>query len=78
VSPKQYDEIIELEEQFGTTIKRGKSLPQFISDHSPYESVLNHPELLSVARSTDYKLPITSTEKWVVPAGVKGEKCGAQ
>nr|WP_293842916.1 phosphoadenosine phosphosulfate reductase family protein [uncultured Arsenicibacter sp.] len=74
ISPRQGDELITLEQQFGCTLKREQSLPALIAKGKPYPET-DDTELVKVATSTEYTLPII-TENWQLPAGAYGESCG--
>lgn len=76
VSPCGSKKISDYESKFGTTIKRKESVPDLIAKGQPYEAIT--PELLKIARSEEYSLPVvmTESETWVLPAGAFGESCG--
>ena len=73
ISPKQGNQIINLEIQFNTTIKRDIDLKALIQKGKVYNSVTD--DLAAVATSKKYNLPIF-TNNWKLPAGAFGESCG--
>lgn len=86
LSPKEGDEIMGFETQFGCTIKRDKTMLQLVSGGTPYEATIDafhgHDAFLAgldeIAISADeYPLDIFMKE-WVLPAGAYGENCGPQ
>jgi 3'-phosphoadenosine 5'-phosphosulfate sulfotransferase (PAPS reductase)/FAD synthetase len=74
ISPQQGDEIIKYEKEFGCTIKRNESVSDLIARGKPYPG-LSNTELVQVARSKHYTLPIFC-DPWVLPAGAFGKGCG--
>lgn len=73
IAPKQGEELIALEEEFGVTMKRGWDLRTHIEKGTPYEM---DPEMIEASRSEEYNLPIIMEEPWILPAGAFGESCG--
>lgn len=70
--------IVELEKQFGYTIKRNTSLPALIAQGTPYKTITE--ELRKLATAYNYNQPILlrPEEKWILPAGAYGDlSCGA-
>ncbi len=74
ISPKQGNEIINVEKSFGYSIKRNKYLPELISEGTPYEGT-NDVSLIEESTSTIYNKSIRM-ENWVLPSGAYGESCG--
>lgn len=78
ISSQQMNRIVELEKQFGYTIKRNTNLPSLIAQGTPYKTITE--ELRKLATAYDYNHPILlrPEEKWVLPAGAYGDlTCGA-
>ena len=73
ISPDQAERLIELEEQFGTTMKRNKSLRELLEDGEAYDAMSD--ELVKLAISEEYTEPMFMDE-WILPAGAFGEGCG--
>ncbi|WP_185153829.1 hypothetical protein [Dysgonomonas sp. 520] len=76
ISPKQIDELIRLEDEFGCTINQKCGLQQLIDKGKAYTAITE--ELADLAIGYDYNLPIIipESESWILPAGAFGESCG--
>lgn len=72
ISPKQGNEIIAYEEEFGLTIKRNISMKDLIAKGEPYDM---DEEIVAQAISYDYKLDIFMNN-WILPKGAYGDSCG--
>lgn len=72
IDPSAVDVLTGFEEEFDSTIKRGRSVPQLCEAGTPYEM---DPEAVRVALSETYDLPVI-VENWQLPAGAYGESCG--
>lgn len=77
ISPELTWEIIGLEGQFASTIKRNCGLDALIASGTPYPHITD--ELKALATNYDYDRPIIlpEDEPWLLPAGAYGENCGA-
>lgn len=75
IAPKQGEEIIAFEEQFGKTIKRDGTLREYINRGKLYDM---DPETIEASRAHSYDLPIffQEEEKWILPSGAFGDGCG--
>lgn len=73
ISPEIGEKMIELENEFGYTMKRAEDLRTLINSGEPYPSITEF--LMFVATSKVYKLSIF-TEYWKQPAGAYGDSCG--
>lgn len=73
ISPTQGDKMIQLEGEFGCTMKRNTDLKSLIAKGVPYNTISD--EMTTVATSEEYKLPIFM-DPWVLPAGAYGDSCG--
>lgn len=72
VSPEQANRLIEVENDFGCTMKRDGNLASYM-DGDVYESIT--PELKAMSTSKVYTGQIFTGE-WVLPSGAFGESCG--
>ncbi|MEP2668940.1 MAG: phosphoadenosine phosphosulfate reductase family protein [Cyclobacteriaceae bacterium] len=77
ISPKQGDEIIQLESEFGVSIKRKEFLPELIAKGTPYPATQNK-ELVDLATSKIYtsSIILPEGEQWELPAGAFKKGCG--
>ena len=75
ISPRQGQTIIDLEAEFGVTIKRKVSIPQLVQKGSPYPAIRANPGVVAQATSTVYDKPIL-VQHWQLPAGAYKEICG--
>ena len=73
ISPEIGDKMIELENEFGYTMKRAEDLRTLIDSGDPYPSITEF--MMFVATSKVYKLSIF-TEHWELPEGAYGDSCG--
>ena len=73
ISPDQGEWMINLEKDFGCTMKRKKDLATLRDEGVPYETMNDF--MVDVATSYEYNLSIF-TNHWVMPAGAFGESCG--
>lgn len=73
ISPVQGRKLIQLEEMFGYTLKRDKTLSELIASGTPYDTL--EERLVSIALSHHYNEPIF-IDDWKLPAGAFGESCG--
>jgi len=72
ISPEQGQEISAYETEFGTTIKRDKSIMALAATGTPYSM---EPE--EIVRATDYQYTQEIImASWRLPAGAYGESCG--
>lgn len=75
ISPKIGDELCNLEEDFGYTLKRNKTLVELIVSGTPYDTL--EPELMDQATAYGYTEDIIMQPgQWTLPAGAYGEGCG--
>jgi len=74
ISKSGCKKIIDYEKQFGATIKRKESVEDLLKKGETYSAMT--PELIKLAKSDEYTLPIIMKEKWVLPAGAFGDNCG--
>ncbi len=65
--PWMVDEIIKYEREFGTTIKRNRSIPELIEDGTPYDSVFGDFHL---------KVGFKGSQPWKAPPGAYGDSTG--
>lgn len=72
VSPDQAARIVEVEKDFGCTMKRDGSIDTYMSSQ-PYSSIT--PELIELSTSKTYTGNIF-TGDWKLPSGAYGESCG--
>lgn len=75
ISPKQTQQVVDLEREFGVTIKRSENLQKLMSRGTVYTAVMQNPQWVRIALSDYYDGPIF-TDNWVLPAGAYGESCG--
>lgn len=73
ISPEQSDRLIELEDKFGVTMKRNKSLTELLEDGKAYDAMTD--EVVKLAISEEYTEPLFMDE-WILPAGAFAEGCG--
>lgn len=73
VSPKQGNKLIELENDFGVTLKRNINLPDLISEGSVYSGI--DEDLRNTSTNFKYDGQIF-TNDWKLPLGAFGESCG--
>ncbi len=73
VSSKQGDELISIEREFGSTMKRNITLFDLINKGTSYQGITT--DLIDLATSYIYNEPIFMDE-WVLPSGAFGENCG--
>ena len=73
IAPDRFNEMADLEERFGCTIHRTKSLRERVQEAKPYANM--DPVMIEAALSEKYDLPIT-TPFWELPAGAFGESNG--
>lgn len=69
IAPEQGQVLIDLEKDFGVTLKRTESLSDLISRGIPYETIDTVPD------TSQYTGKIL-TDHWVLPAGAYGDSCG--
>ena len=75
ISPRQGQTLIDLEHEFGVTIKRNQSIPDLVATGTPYQAITKNPALVAQATSTHYQRPIIARQ-WQLPAGAYKESCG--
>lgn len=73
IAPSMTDNIADYEDQFGLTIHRTKSLPERISEGTPYENM--DERLIKIGLSKEYTDTII-VDKWELPNGAYGESDG--
>jgi len=73
ISPEIGERMIELENDFGYTMKRAEDLRTLINSGEVYPSITEF--MMFLATSKVYKLSIF-TNHWVIPAGAYGDSCG--
>lgn len=73
IDPKRFELMAGLEEEFGCTIHRTKTLSERIQNAKPYEDM--DPALIKEALSVDYRSPI-KTLFWELPKGAYGDSAG--
>lgn len=72
---ERFEKIEEREASFGVTIRRSETIRQTAAKGTAYSAALENPELVAIANSHAWTLPITvSPEDWSLPAGAFGEK----
>lgn len=77
IDPMGMGDIINLESDFGVTLKRNKDLQTLIDSGTVYEDTLGNPVLIDIVMSHVYDLPIIMEEgTWHIPSGAYGESCG--
>lgn len=76
ISPVLSREIIGLERQFGSTVKRNCDLGALIASGTPYSYITD--ELMALATNYRYDQPIIlpHNDTWILPAGAFGESWG--
>lgn len=75
LSPEQAEEICQLEEAFGVTIKRKESMRELLAKGTPYPA-LRDAFTATLAVSKEYTLPVYNPN-WTLPAGAfSKESCG--
>jgi 3'-phosphoadenosine 5'-phosphosulfate sulfotransferase (PAPS reductase)/FAD synthetase len=72
INPAKVKQIADYEQEFGFTINRSKSVPQLVSEGTPYPSI-NGEAVQALA--SKYTEPIVRDD-WKLPAGAFGESCG--
>jgi hypothetical protein len=73
IDPERFNTHVRIEQEFGCTIHRTKSLVERVQDAKPY---VDMPPLLVVQALTyGYSMPIF-TDNWKLPAGAFGENAG--
>ncbi len=73
ISPQIGEKMIELENDFGYTLKRNTDLRSLIESGTPYTGVTD--ELARIATSYTYELNIIM-DVWELPLGAYGQSCG--
>ena len=73
ISPEIGQELVNIEQDFGVTLKRKESLPQLIEKGTTYSTITE--ELKEISTSKVYTGKIL-TDNWTLPAGAYGESCG--
>lgn len=75
ISPEQSNTIINLENDFGVTIKRKTGLKELIDSGKPYEDM--DEEIVALATGYTYtENIIIGNANWCLPKGAYGESCG--
>lgn len=74
IAPKKVQEIYELEQLFGYTINRDKSVRELADKGQPYHGVANQDWVKQGLNQRELE-PII-TEDWKLPTGAFGESCG--
>lgn len=77
VLPEQGKQVVDLEREFGVSIKRDKFIGDLLQTADPFPESSDL-ELVRLASSTEYDLPIImkDNEPWVLPAGAFKRGCG--
>ena len=75
VSPQQGQDLIDLENDFGVTMKRDVGLKELIDAGTPYPEIEEH-EILAEMATSDFYLGKIFINKWELPSGAYGEGCG--
>lgn len=77
ISPLQIRKIMNLEKDFGCTLKRNTDLVRLIAEGTAYAEITE--ELANIATGYKYNnsIILSDEEDWVLPAGAFGENCGA-
>jgi hypothetical protein len=73
VAKKKFERIASLEQEFGKTIHRTKTVTELADKGKPYEAISS--VLIRKALSSTYTTPITTTN-WTLPAGAYAESTG--
>lgn len=73
IDPDQVLKIAALEEEFGVTINRKKSVMDLVSEGTPYPGTASEHIKDSQAKKYDHEIFV---ENWTLPAGAFGESCG--
>jgi 3'-phosphoadenosine 5'-phosphosulfate sulfotransferase (PAPS reductase)/FAD synthetase len=73
IDPERAKKFQAIEEEFGYTMHRNKTIEDRIKSASPYANM--NPLLVAIALSDKYEQPIF-TENWELPAGAFGESAG--
>ena len=77
IAPVLFERIAAYEERFGRTIQRARSVRALADLGRPYPAALARPDLVSLALSTLWDLPILGPPAgWTHPAGAFGEAAG--
>lgn len=77
VFPEHFERVAAREEQSGKTIRRNASVRALAALGTPYQAALDHPELVALARSTAWTVPVlVEPSAWTLPAGAFGESAG--
>lgn len=72
ISPDRFAELVQLERDFGHTLRNGITLDALADQGTPYEM---DPDMVHLALSTTYDRPIL-LETWRLPKGAYGESAG--
>ncbi len=73
IDPERAAKFSKIEEEFGYTMHRNKTIEERIKSANPYANM--NPLLVAVALSDKYDQPIF-TDNWTLPAGAYGESAG--
>ena len=73
IDPDRFNRMADLEQEFGCTIHRKKTLAERVQDAKPYVDM--NPLLVAASLSEGYSMPIT-TNNWTLPNGAYGEQNG--
>jgi len=73
LDPDRFEEIAQLEEEFGVTIHRTKSVRELAAIGVPYDDI--NPDVVSDALDPEYSKGAI-VETWSEPPGAYGESCG--
>ena len=76
ISPERIQEIAQLEQQFGCTIKRKCDIMSFIRTGTPYHHITEAWKTIATCRLYILPVILPDDEQWELPAGAFGEQCG--
>ena len=74
IAPDLFSRIAQYERDFGKTIHKGKSVVDLANKGTPYPDCYK-PELVALAMSRDYPVPLALTDNWTLPPGAF-KRCG--
>ncbi len=75
IDPEGLERIGTLEDGFGITIKRDKSVWALLQAGEAYKAAVDSPTYRDLAMSTDY-VPTIIMDQWELPPGAYGKSCG--
>lgn len=74
---ERFEKIEAYEVKFGVTVRRSGTIRQAAAKGKVYPAALNKPELIALAQSDEWTVPImVPTSEWQMPAGAFGDSTG--